>query len=63
VAGQEKYLSFSWTGEQSESFTVDVDLGEAKNFTNFNIEQSNCTGTIFFKFYPSTSIVNTSYNI
>lgn len=48
MAGQEKYLSFSWKDEKSESFTVDVDLGEAKNFTNFIIEQSNCTGTIFF---------------
>ena len=63
MAGQEKYLSFSWKDDQSDSFTVDVDLGGAQKFTNFKTEQANGAGSIFFEFCPNVSRANTTYNI
>ncbi len=52
VAGQQKYLSFSWKDGHSDSFIVDINLGEAQKLVNFTTYQSNGTGSIFFIFYP-----------
>jgi hypothetical protein len=63
LAEKENFLSFSWKDNQPDLFTVDVDLGEAQNFSNFTTDQSNGTGSIFFFFSPNTRLVNSVYTI
>ncbi len=63
MAGLENNLSFFWNDDQFDTVIVAVDLGGAQKFTNCTTDKKNGSGSIFFVFYPNTSMINTYCNI